>query len=49
MKYVFAAEMLLCSAIAIFAADQGEHLMSYFAGALMLFCLWMVDRYRRAE
>jgi hypothetical protein len=47
MKYVFAAETLLCSGVAIFAAYQGEHLISYAATVLMLFCLWAVDRYRR--
>jgi hypothetical protein len=47
MKYIFVAEMLVCSAIAIVAADHGKHLISFASAALMLFCLWMVDKYRR--
>ncbi len=47
MRYVFAAEMVVCSAVAVIAADQGEHAISYCSALLMLFCLWMVDRYRR--
>lgn len=47
MKYFFVAETLLCSGVAIIAADQGEHLISFVAAGLMLVCLWMVDHYRR--